>query len=456
MVTCGGLSRTFAATLACVIVVVGLVGWSLWTEPRAKEARVRPSRLVADTFLDGLCRPPSAAEVLRWVNRPSEKQQLMQALETTEEFGRLQQARRVFAVLLRRDATRRDCVQLREWIDRRLDIDTIRREVADLPEARRVAAVRQLFIEIFGRDPHGWDDPSLRRWVDSPFGLSEIRSRLTAQRPIVGVHYFAWYQPDAGGWRNHATVVPSDSPKPALGWYDSRSTDVMTTQIRQMEEAGFDFVAVHVIPALPQTWANARTFVGRLSGHRLNAALVLDSLYNEPAAVKARWVERTRQEFGGSSHYFRLYGQPLVMLFSTRLDFDTPGVRLRNVYWSNRYDPGKNPFNPDLGLEPRDWPFWAPTPQPLANGLVPVIPGYTDVALGRAQSMVHERNNGQLYREQWQRALALHPEVILVYSWNEYFERTAIEPTDAWGDQYLRMTACFIRHAHRGESGDCS
>ena len=291
--------------------------------------------------------------------------------------------------------------------------------------------------------------------MDSPLGLADIRSRLGAQRPIVGVHYFAWYQPDAGGWRNHATRVPSDSPKPALGWYDSRSPDVMATQIRQMEEAGFDFVAVHAIPALPQTWANARAFVDRLAGHRLRAALVLDSLYNEPAAVKARWVERTRQEFGGNSHYLRLHGQPLVMLFSTRLDFDVPGVLLRNVYWSYRYDPGKNPFNGNLRLEPRDWPFWAPTPQPVANGLVPVIPGYTDAGLGRTQSMLHERNNGQMYREQWQRALAVHPEVILVYSWNEYFERTAIEPTDTWGDTYLRMTECFISAAHRGTAGEC-
>ena len=422
--------------------------------PRAKP-RVRASRLVDDAFMEVLCRPPSAVEILRWGSRPLEKSELAQALEATEESRRLQQMRRAFFDLLRREATRQDCARLRDWSDRHLDIDAVRRDIANLPEARRVAAVRQLFIETFGRDPLGWDDPAVRRWVDSPFGLGDIRSRLSAQRPIVGVHFFAWYQPDAGGWRNHATPVPADSPKPALGWYDSGNTDVMATQIRQMEDAGFDFVAVHVIPALPHTWSNARAFVDRLSGHRLNAALVLDSLYSEPADVKARWVQKTREEFGSNSHYLRLHGQPLVMLFSTRLDFDVPGVLLRNVYWSYRYDPGKNPFNGDLRLEPRDWPFWAPTPQPLANGLVPVIPGYTDAALGRPQSMVHERNNGQTYREQWQRALALHPEVILVYSWNEYFERTAIEPTDAWGDQYLRMTACFIGHAHRGESGDC-
>jgi len=432
-----------------------VLGSSLWTTPRVKGPRVRPSRLVADTFMEVLCRPPTGIETVEWDSRPFERRVLTATLETTGEFRRLQQVRRQYFDLMRREATREDCPQLREWISPRLDADTVKRQIAMLPEARRVAAVRQLFIETLGRDPLGWDDPALRRWVDSPSGLAEIRSRLREQRPLVGIHYFAWYQPDGAGWRNDLTRVPADSPKPALGWYDSGDPDVIATQIRQMEETGFDFVAVHVIPPLPRTWSNARTFFDRLSGHGIKAALVLDGLYNEPAATKAMWVEKAKAEFATNTHYLRLYGEPLVMLYSTRINFDAPGVLLRNVYWSYRYDPGQNPFNPDLGLEPRDWPFWAPTPQPLANGLVPVIPGYTDVALGRAEPMVHERNDGQMYREQWQRALALHPEVILVYSWNEYFERTAIEPTDAWGDQYLRMTACFIAHAHRGESGDC-
>ena len=405
--------------------------------------------------MEVLCRPPSGAETVEWDSRPFEKPVLVRELEATEESRRLQEVRRLLFDVVRREATREDCARLREWIDRRLDVDAVRRQIATLPEARRVAGVRQLFIETFGRDPRGWDDPGLRRWVDSPSGLAEIRSRLRDQRPLVGVHYFAWYQPDAAGWRNDLTRVPADSPKPALGWYDSGDPDVMATQIRQMEETGFDFVAVHVIPPLPRTWSNARTFFDRLSGHRINAALVLDGLYDEPAAAKGMWVEKAKAEFATNSHYLRLHGEPLVMLFSTRLDFEVPGVTLRNVYWTERYDPGKNAFNPSLRLEPRDWPFWAPTPQPLANGLVPVIPGYTDAALGRPRSMVHERNNGRMYREQWQHALALYPDVILVYSWNEYFERTAIEPTDAWGDQYLRITACFIAHAHRGTTGTC-
>jgi hypothetical protein len=276
-----------------------------------------------------------------------------------------------------------------------------------------------------------------------------------AQRPLVGVHYFAWYQLESAGWRNDLTIVPADSPLPSIGRYESNDTDVMATQIREMEEAGFDFAIVHIVAGSPRTWMNARTFVDRLSGHPLKAAVLLDGLYAEDGPTKAMWVRKARDEFAGDSHYLRLYGEPLIMLFSALVDFDVPGVVLRNIYWTDRYDPGRNTFNPNRRLEPRDWPFWAPAPQPLVNGVVPVIPGYTDAPLGRARTMVHPRANGRMYREQWQRALALRPELILVYSWNEYFEQTAIEPTVAWGNAYLQMSACFIAHAHRGTTGRC-
>jgi hypothetical protein len=284
--------------------------------------------------------------------------------------------------------------------------------------------------------------------------IAEIRSGLVAQRPLVGVHYFMWYLP-INGWGNGLTSVPEDAPRPMAGPYDSSDTDVIAAQIKQMEDAGFDFVFVHIVFNGPRTWTNARIFMDRLSGHRLKAAIVLDGLYTDANVDRAMWVQKVKDDFAGDSHYLHLHGEPLVILYSTPLDFDAPGVLLRNLYWTDRYDPGQNTFNGDHRLDPRDWAFWTPTPQPLVNGLVPVIPGYTDAALGRPRTMVHPRGNGQLYREQWRRALALHPEVIAVYSWNEYFEQTAIEPTNTWGTQYLDMSACFIRLAHRGTAGPC-
>ena len=452
------MSRAFAPIVICLSLAVALLDASLWTAAPARAARgprVRPSRALADTFMEVLCRAPSDLETVDRDSRPFETSALTQELSSTDEARRVSQIRALYFDLLRRNAAIDDCSQIRDWLDRGLDIDNVKRELAKQSEARRVSQVRRVLIDTLGRDPREWDDPGLRRWVDSPFTLAEIRSHLVDQRPLVGVHYFAWYRQDQSGWHNDLTTVAADSPKPAPGWYDSGDTDVMATQIREMEDGGFDFVIVHVIAASPRTWTNARTFVDRLSGHRLKAAVMLDGLYAEDAAAKAMWVQKAKTEFTGDSHYLLLHGEPLVMLFSALLDFDAPGLLLRNVYWTDRYDPGRNTFNPSRRLEPRDWPFWAPTPQPFVNGVVTIIPGYTDAALGRPRTMVHPRNNGQMYREQWQRAIALRPELILVYSWNEYFERTAIEPTDAWGNQYLQMTACYITQAHRGTTGTC-
>lgn len=450
-------SRLFIPILACLAVAVAWLGVTVWmaSPPRGVRApRIPPSRVLADTFMEILCRVPFDAETVDWDSRPFDQATLEQALAATGEAQRVRDIRSLYVDVLRRQATRDDCSTIRTWLDRNTRLDEVQRNLTAQPETRRVVQVRQAFIETLGRDPREWDDAALRRWVNSPYTIAEIRSRLIAQRPLVGVHYFMWYLP-INGWGNGLTSVGADAPRPLIGPYDSSDTDVIATQIKQMEDAGFDFALVHIVFNGPRTWTNARIFMDRLSGHRLKAAIVLDGLYTETPAAKAMWVQKVKDEYGGDSHYLRLYGQPLVIVYSALIDFDVPGVILRNMYWTSRYDPGNNSFNPGGRLEPRDWAFWAPTPPPLTNGMVPVIPGYTDASLGRPRTMVYPRDNGRYYGEQWRRALALHPELIVVYGWNEYFEQTAVEPTTVWGYRYLELSACYIAHAHRGTSGTC-
>ena len=452
------MSRTFVVILVVLGAAIAVSDAALWRARPARashEVRVRPSRVLADAFMEVLCRPPSDPETIDWDTRPFDQASLVSALGGSDEARRVRAIRSLYFDTLRREATSADCAQVHDWIARRFDVDRIARELQDLPEARRVAQVRHAVIERTGWDPRGWNDAELRRWVESPLTLPEIRSRLAASRPLVGVHYFAWYQPSPQGWRNDLTTVPADSPHPSIGQYDSGSASAIDTQIDQIEGAGFDFIIVHVIANSERTWRNAHLVFNELSGHRIKAAIMLDALYDAPAAAKAMWTTKAIDDFARDPHYLQLHGEPLVMLFSAPIDFNVPGVLLRNVYWTERYDPGGNTFNAGSRLDPHDWPFWAPTPQPPVNGVVAVIPGYTDASLGRARTMLHRRDDGQFYRGQWQRALSLHADLILVYSWNEYFERTAIEPTDQWGRQYLDMTACFIAHAHRGTTGSC-
>lgn len=452
-----GVSVLRILATGAAAVVVPLVAWlvaSLWSREEAP-ARIPASQVLTEAYIETLCRPPRDAETVRWESRPFEKPELLAAIKSAPEGQRVLEIRRAYLDVLLRDPLDGDCAGLREWVDGPAGVGEIRRRFAASPEAQRAAQVRQVFVETLGRDPGGLDNASLRRWADSGFTPAEIRARVGAQRPQVGVHYFTWYRSDPRGWGNGATVVQAGVPRPALGWYNSGDAAVMERHISQMAGAGFDFVIIQVVAESPASWATAHTFFDRLAGRRLKAAVMLDGLYLKAGAIKARWVEKARAEFTGHANYFSLHGEPLIMLFSARLDFAVPGAMLRNVYWTNSYGPGTNTFNLDFILYPHDWPFWAATPQPLVNGVVPVVPGYVDTHLGRTAPMEYPRSNGRMYHDQWQRALALRPELIIVYSWNEHFEQTAIEPTEAWGDQYLQWSACYIAHAHAGTAGAC-
>jgi len=449
-----------------IIVTVSLTVWlaaPLWrgaaTSPPgvpAAPATDAASGMVAEAFLETLCRLPDGRDAAFVEGRELEKAPLMARLRSSPEGERVRRVREVYGAALARDPFGADCAGFRTWVDRPLAIDQVARYLAASPEAQRVAQVRQIFVETLGRDPIGWDNDNLRRWAETGLTLMEIRERLAAQRPLVGVHYFTWYAPDRRGWGNGVTSVEADAPKPLLGWYTSSDTAIIGKHIDQIERAGFDFVVVDVVAAAPASWATARSFFAGLAGRNVKAAVMLDGLYTEPAEAKAAWVEKVRAEFVGSPNYLSFHDAPLVLLFATPVNFAVAGVGLRNVYWTDRYGPGANTFNLNDILYPHDWPFWADSPQPLVNGVVPVIPGYTDAHLGRATSMEHPRRGGAMYREQWLRALAVRPELIMVYSWNEYFEKSAIEPTEAWGDRYLQWTACYIAHAHRGTTGICA
>ena len=450
--------RFFAILLVAMVALAAWLARPLWRgeeSAAADVARVPPSPALVAGFAETLCRPPRDEETVRWDSRPFALPELYAALTLSAEGKRVGAIRQVYLKVLLRDPFAGDCGGLRQWVDRDLPVDEVERRLAMSPEAQRIAEVRQVFIETLGRDPAGWDTANLRYWVESDLPPGEIRARLAAQRPLVGVHYFAWYQQVQGQWGNGLTFVAADAPRPSLGLYESKDPKVMDTHIRQMIDAGFDFVFFQIVPDTPWNWENAHAFFRRLEGHPLKATIMLDDLYRELPATKAAWVDKVKTEFFGYPNYFSYHDRPLVTLFASKLDFAVPGVLMRNVYWTPRYGPGTNTFNLDSVLYPHDWPFWADTPQPLVNGVVPVMPGYIDSHLGRDDPMVHPRNNGRLYHEQWQHALAQKPELILVYSWNEYFEQSAIEPTAVWGDSYLRWTKCYIAHAHKGTTGSC-
>ena len=68
------------------------------------------------------------------------------------------------------------------------------------------------------------------------------------------------------------------------------------------------------------------------------------------------------------------------------------------------------------------------------------MPGYDDTQLPRDDAFSVPRRNGDYYRETWQGALASQPDMMIITSFNEWPEGTAIEPGVDYGNFYLDLT----------------
>jgi len=74
--------------------------------------------------------------------------------------------------------------------------------------------------------------------------------------------------------------------------------------------------------------------------------------------------------------------------------------------------------------------IWASTTQP----------GYDERLIPGRQGRFQDRQNGAFYRSTWEAALASDPDWIFITTWNEWPEHTYVEPSQLYGDQYLRLT----------------
>jgi hypothetical protein len=314
----------------------------------------------------------------------------------------------------------------------------------------------------------------------------QLPDRAASDSYLVGAYYYPWYGPGSVKWQD------GHLEQPKQGEYSSADQRVIDRQIDLATAYGIDFFVVswwgpgtstdevlqHSV--LTSSLAHDVQFAinyesdGRLIQSDAGRINLDDSRNQDTLASDIHYLETT---YWTNPQYLRINGANVLMLYSShQFTGDVSGelARLRQqsaadgfsmylvgdeVYWggAGQIDSGRlqaydaitaysmyspnldsNRFNASVSSE---YSAWQQIADSRGIGFVPdAMPGYDDSATRPDAKHPPLSPNPALFSDQLNVALA-HVEpptnMLLITSWNEWNEATAIEPSVRFGGQYL-------------------
>lgn len=314
-------------------------------------------------------------------------------------------------------------------------------------------------------------------------GESAERSALIERR--VMAFYYPWYgTPDGPGgagkvvhWGKIDPVnhdIAASTHYPTLGAYDSHDPRVIEQHCQWA-------VAAHIDTLLVSWWGHGDytdrampKILDACARHGLAACIYYERVPKpQTAETAAKDIIRVLDKYGSHKAHLKVGGKPVVFIYGRAVgQLGLMGwleaVKLVNAsyrggavligdqfsYGATRVFGGVHTYNTAGSLAGRSLPDtqkWAAATYPswvqLADGAdkistITVIPGYDDTKI-RQPGLAVERHDGELYRLQWEQAIAADPHWVLVTTFNEWHEGSEIEPSLEYGSKYLEMTGPF-------------
>jgi glycosyltransferase involved in cell wall biosynthesis len=310
-------------------------------------------------------------------------------------------------------------------------------------------------------------------------------AKRKVDRALVGAHYFTWYREGYGSshW-NDSAVHGALSDTPTIGYYDSSNGDTLRHHLTLMVNANLDFVCFNLHADDSgldnfQLWG-AVVMRKLASEMKLNLRFAVNlCLYTSNEQVIERAMSIIADEFLASDMALRFKDQPVLFVFWTKAmnrdhrvmqairrlsdgairialsgHGEHPRAEVRSL--APVFD-GYGLFSPLTVGPSSEWEatwkaaYDAGTAMPGRCRIMTISPGYDDTPLNdpaRRKNRIRRvaRDHGSVYRRMIDFTLGQKtpPSITLISTFNEFHENTHIEPTAAFGDLYLRMTAQFV------------
>jgi hypothetical protein len=296
--------------------------------------------------------------------------------------------------------------------------------------------------------------PAVSRLASESAGASA--SPVAVSSIPVLAYYYMWF--NAISWTHTKTDLPT------LGGYNSTDPAVIKQQVTWARESGVD--------ALIASWKSTPSLnlalselIAECDRQGLKLVIIyqgLDVNRNPiPTATVAADLLSFEQQYE-SDPAFQLFGRPAV-IWSGSWRFSNADIAyVRGLVGA----PGKllllgsersaADYTPRAGLFDGDAYYWSSADPLTTPGyqkrliqlsaavhaghglwLAPAAVGF-DARLNGGTSIV-DRRDGATLTAAWADALATSPDGVALISWNEYTENSYVEPSQNYGDRYLRV-----------------
>jgi hypothetical protein len=299
-----------------------------------------------------------------------------------------------------------------------------------------------------------------------PGGLALRLPATPAVGPKRGAYLFPWYGSPTGPTGRWLHWNPNEPTlyAPSKGLYDSRDKRVIEQQMAEARAAGLDLFVIsywdNENPPM-QDYLDAAAAVGIEISAMLETAT--RSANSPRESVLAQLT--TLNTFGSHTAWLKADAKPIVfvydrvtsdidaapvgatgwddwqwiaaqlgqqtpvIMFPVQSQWSTQGAELFGGVFAFAANSGGGSYF--TGSHGDDWTWAWKARQAGALLAIPILP-----SIGR----LREANDEPNYKNQWHAARSVMPDMIIVNSWNEYHESTIIEPTTAFGTQYLELT----------------
>jgi hypothetical protein len=256
------------------------------------------------------------------------------------------------------------------------------------------------------------------------------------------VYYYVWYgSVDAGVGRHwNDTKGHTVVDEPLLGFYSSQNSSIVEQHLKWFKELGVSFMII--------SWWGPNSYEDNASktifsivkdkGYPIEITIMVEA-YNWSGSYDFKAIYDYINEtyivpYRGI--YMKLDNLPLVCFFNDNINM-TSTEEKRNALRSFAGYSARIVGHTESYVDWWAWPISgqseAPAPRISKDGYIGLLPRYDDSRLGYSTITTYDADYAEgLYDSQWEEILRMESEnkikYVAMYSWNEYPERSQIEP----------------------------